>query len=48
MLLQQIASRIAQWIATTHEIDKVQFLDDRLLADMGIKRRDIERRVRGL
>jgi uncharacterized protein YjiS (DUF1127 family) len=47
MLLQQITSRIAAWITQRREIDKVRFLDDRLLADMGVERREIIRRVKG-
>ena len=47
MLIQQIANRIHEWFQTKREIDRVHHLDDHLLADMGIKRHEIERRVKG-
>ena len=47
MLIQQIANRIQAWFTTRREIDRVHHLDDHLLADMGIKRFEIERRVKG-
>jgi uncharacterized protein YjiS (DUF1127 family) len=47
MLIKQIANRIHEWLQTRREIDRVHLLDDHLLADMGIKRHEIERRVKG-
>jgi uncharacterized protein YjiS (DUF1127 family) len=47
MLLQQIASRIAAWLNTGREIENLRHIEERLLTDMGIKRDDISRRVRG-
>lgn len=47
MLIEQIATRIQAWFQTRREIDRVHRLDDHLLADMGIKRYEIERRVKG-
>ena len=47
MLIQQIASRITEWFLTKRDIDRVRFLDDHLLKDMGINRYEIERRVKG-
>jgi uncharacterized protein YjiS (DUF1127 family) len=47
MLLEQLANRLTQWLSTARQIDKVRFLDDRLLADMGIERREIASRVKG-
>jgi len=47
MLLQQITNRITEWLMTRRQIDRVHHLDDRLLADMGINRHEIERRVKG-
>jgi uncharacterized protein YjiS (DUF1127 family) len=47
MLIQQIASRIHEWFLTKREIDRVHQLDDHLLADMGLKRHEIGRRVKG-
>lgn len=47
MLLQQIASRITAWLSTGYEIEKLRSIEDRLLTDMGIKRDDIVRRVKG-
>ena len=47
MVFQQIANRITAWFKTKREIDRVHFLDDHLLADMGITRKEIDRRVKG-
>jgi|EndMetStandDraft_5_1072996.scaffolds.fasta_scaffold256487_2 uncharacterized protein YjiS (DUF1127 family) len=47
MLIQQIANRIHEWFQTKREIDRVHHLDDHLLADMGLKRHEIDRRVKG-
>jgi len=47
MLLQQIASRITAWLSTGYQIEQLRNIEDRLLTDMGIKREDINRRVKG-
>lgn len=46
-MLHEIARRIAERLRVYHEINRLRRLDDGLLADMGIERREIAARVRG-
>ena len=47
MLVQQIVKRIQVWFEAARDVERVRFLDDHLLKDMGIKRFEIERRIKG-
>jgi uncharacterized protein YjiS (DUF1127 family) len=47
MTVQQVLNKITQWLVSGSEIERLEGLDDRLLRDMGIRRKDIARRVKG-
>lgn len=47
MLLQQIVSRVSAWLSTGRDIENLRHTEERLLTDMGIRRKDIVRRVKG-
>jgi uncharacterized protein YjiS (DUF1127 family) len=46
-MLHEIAKRLRERVKLHREIRRVRALDDRLLADMGIRRGDIAASVRG-
>lgn len=46
MIIDDIKTHLTRWFVRTLEIGRLRSLDDRLLGDMGIDRKDIARRVR--
>jgi uncharacterized protein YjiS (DUF1127 family) len=46
-MLHNLKRRIVEWQRTRRAITRLRLFDDRLLADMGIKREDIAARVAG-
>jgi uncharacterized protein YjiS (DUF1127 family) len=46
-MLHAITRTIRDWMWVEYEIQRLRWLDERLLADMGIKRDDIAALVRG-
>ena len=47
-MLHELTNRILERIRINRDIRRLRALDDRLLADAGIERREIVPRVRGL
>jgi uncharacterized protein YjiS (DUF1127 family) len=47
MMIRQVVSRLTAWLSTGYAIERLRNVEDRLLTDMGIRREDIERRVKG-
>ena len=47
MLLQDLTTVLVDWFKTNRAIKHLRDVDSRLLADMGIDRKEISRRVRG-
>ena len=47
MTLQDLTTVLAGWFKTGRAIKHLRDVDDRLLADMGIDRREIASRVKG-
>ena len=47
MLLHDLGRRLRERIRLHREIERLRWLDDRILADMGIDRDTIASRVRG-
>lgn len=46
-MLQFIHHRLRDWLFTQADIQRLRAIDDRLLADMGLDRTTMARRVRG-
>jgi uncharacterized protein YjiS (DUF1127 family) len=46
-MLHELKNRILERIRINRDIKRLQALDDRLLADVGVARRDIAASVRG-
>jgi uncharacterized protein YjiS (DUF1127 family) len=47
MLFHEIAKRLRERVQISREIRRVRALDDRLLADIGVARKEIAAYVRG-
>lgn len=47
MTLRQIVTQFTEWFQTVREIERLRSVDDRTLDDMGIKRSEIARLVKG-
>jgi uncharacterized protein YjiS (DUF1127 family) len=47
MLLLDLTRAVRGWIRSENHIRRLRWLDDRLLADIGVCRHDIVTRVRG-
>jgi uncharacterized protein YjiS (DUF1127 family) len=46
-MLHSLNRRLLQWLLDTRDIQRLEQLDDKLLADIGIARHEIAIRVRG-
>lgn len=46
-MLHDLTRRLIEWGRIHRDIRRLERLDDRMLTDMGVRRRDIAERVRG-
>jgi len=46
-MLHDLRKRLAGWVKTRHDIQRLRAFDNYLLADVGIAREDIAARVKG-